>query len=171
MSPPEASSDGHYGQHLWSKHPDEPLVDVQEPSVVISYKRGRTLTLSTPKSPKRHKDTVETPAIDRITLASSVSPQSAEIESRRTPNHSPDPEKSTEVVGNLTGGPQRLLPQYAARKTIKVYIFQHIRSQQFNPLTPFDNVYEYKLARFFHESKIPTGDIQSPLQVWSYVVE
>ncbi|RPB23581.1 hypothetical protein L211DRAFT_849572 [Terfezia boudieri ATCC MYA-4762] len=159
MPPPEASCDGHYGRHLRSKHPNEPLVDVQEPSAAISYKRGRTLTLSTPKSPKRHKDTVETQAIDRITLASAVSPQSAEIESRRTPNHGPDPEESTEVIGNLTGGPQRLPPQYAARKTIKVYIFQHIRSRQFNPLALFDNVYEYKLARFFHENQPETSRV------------
>ena len=49
--------------------------------------------------------------------------------------------------------------EYEAGKVIGAFIFQYVRSQQFNPLAPFANAYEYKLARFFHESKTSLKDI------------
>ncbi|KAF8433151.1 hypothetical protein BGX38DRAFT_1146209 [Terfezia claveryi] len=56
-------------------------------------------------------------------------------------------------------GSQRLPPEHAAGKVIKECIFRYVRSWQYNPLSPFANVYEYKLARFFHDSKISLKQI------------
>ena len=39
------------------------------------------------------------------------------------------------------------------------FSFQHIRSQHFDPLAPFISAYEYKLARFFPQSKTSLKDI------------
>ena len=38
-------------------------------------------------------------------------------------------------------------------------VFQYVRSELFNPLAPFESVYKYKLARFFHRSKMPLPQI------------
>jgi hypothetical protein len=38
-------------------------------------------------------------------------------------------------------------------QVIRLSIFTHIRDPSWNPLSPFSNAYEYKLARFFHQSK------------------
>ena len=56
-------------------------------------------------------------------------------------------------TGELQQATQRRGPEYVAGKVIGMCIFQYVRSERFNPLAPFDNVYEYKLARFFHRSK------------------
>jgi len=45
--------------------------------------------------------------------------------------------------------PHSLMVGQAIRRSL----FIHIRSPSWNPLSPFTTAYEYKLARFFHQSK------------------
>jgi len=59
---------------------------------------------------------------------------------------------TVEDVDELRRALQCLGSQYEASKVIGTCIFQYIRSPDFNPLTPFENAYEYKLARYFHRS-------------------
>jgi len=56
-------------------------------------------------------------------------------------------------VNELQWAPQYLGSQYEAGKVIGTCIFEYIQSPDFNPLAPFENVYEYKLARYFYRSK------------------
>ena len=65
----------------------------------------------------------------------------------------------TSVLGPTRQDSHYVPPEYEAGRVIRTFTFQHIRSGQFNPLAPFANAYEYKLARFFHESRTSLKDI------------
>ncbi|KAF8424431.1 hypothetical protein BGX38DRAFT_1147204 [Terfezia claveryi] len=117
---------------------------MEEP--VTNSKRGRTLTSVNPQSSKR--------------------PKRGLISTTHACNYTGDTEEDTVDSQGLTlstraceQGPRRLPPEHAAGKVIKECIFRYVRSLQFNPLSPFANVYEYKLARFFHDSKISLKQI------------
>jgi len=127
----------HYGRHLRADHPNQPVaghsdksaIDVPEPSLVTAYKRHRTLSSAVPPFLKRPKGSIGTTAA------------------------AADRQEPTPPTEEPRSSPESLPPQYAAGRVIKRSIFKHVRSQQFDALAPFANVYEYKLARFFHQSK------------------
>src|SRR5437868_5039394 len=49
---------------------------------------------------------------------------------------------------------EELLPlSLQVGQVMRQSLFIHVRSPSWNPLAPFINAYEYKLARFFHQSK------------------
>jgi len=169
----EFRSAGHYGRHLRSQHPnepvvplfDEPRVDLQELSAVVGSKRGRALTWMIPGPSKRPRSNVQSSEIANTTLGGSTSQQGTRNECAGIRHNCPDPQgstqESTQVVARPGKGPLRLPPRYEAGKVVKVCVFQDVRSRQFNPLAPFESVYEYKLARFFHESKTSLKNIDS----------
>ena len=72
---------------------------------------------------------------------------------------SPSPQEPTPGVEILQQSPHCLPLEYKAGMVFCTFEFQHIRSVAFRPLLPFTNTYQYKLARFFHNSKISLKDI------------
>ncbi|KAF8415902.1 hypothetical protein BGX38DRAFT_1281117 [Terfezia claveryi] len=51
------------------------------------------------------------------------------------------------------------LPEYEVGKIIVTIPLNNLRWLQFNPIAPFQNTYEYKLVRFFYESKTSLTNI------------
>jgi len=182
-------SSGHYSRHLRSQQlnepvtsvSDEPRIDVQDLSAAVRSKRGRTLTRMVPepsKRPrgniqtpeiantipepsKRPRGNVQTPKIANTTPLSSTTQQNTRNECGGIRHNCPDPHASAQVVRKPGKGLLRLAPRSEAGKIVKVCVFKDVRSRQFNPLAPFENVYKYKLARFFHENKTSLKNIDS----------
>jgi len=185
----EFRSAAHYSRHLQSQHPnepvtsvfDEPHIDVQELSAAVGSKRGRALTRmipepskcsrgnvqtpeianTTPEPSKRPRGNVQTLEIANTTSGSSHSQQNTRNECGGIRHNYPDPQESAQVVGKPRKGPLRFQPRYKSGKIVKVCVLKDVRSRQFNPLAPFENVYEYKLARFFYKSKTSLKNIDS----------
>jgi len=185
----EFRSAGPYGRHLRSQHPnevvtsvfDEHRIDVQELLAEEGSKRGRALTRMIPEPSKRPRGNVQTPEIANATSepskrpggnvqtprivnttpGSSISQQNTRNECGGIPHNCPDLQESAQVVGKPGKGPLHLPPRYEFGKIVEVYVFKIVQSRQLNSLAPFENVYKYKLARFFHPSKTSLKNIDT----------
>jgi len=138
---------GHYGHHLHANHHRKELgsnclqkaLPPEPQSVPRNLKRRRLNNLGAMNaSPQQdldnnhNLDSIETPGGRRAT----VGPDSP----------------AASLEHHL---PHSLMVGQAIRRSL----FTHIRSPSWNPLSPFTTAYEYKLARFFHQSKISMKQI------------
>jgi hypothetical protein len=130
----EFRSARHYGRHLWSQHPnepvaplfDEPRVDIQELSAAVGSKRGRALTWMIPEPSKHPRSNVQTPEIANKTPGGSTSQEDTRNECGGIQHNRPDPQESIQVVAKPGKGPLRLPPRYEAGRIVKVCIFQDV---------------------------------------------
>jgi len=136
---------GQYGRHLRTHHPGKALgsnsshegTSLATQGVLRTIKRTRltnssSMTNTLSSSSQRIVD-LNNP------LVNAKSP-----DSRCTPTDPVSPDESLE---------ERLPASLKVGQVIRRSIFTHIRDPSWNPLSPFSNAYEYKLARFFHQSK------------------
>ena len=134
-------SAGHYGRHLRTYHlrkelnysswPKTPLLDLQDMSGTI--KRCR---MNSPKGSNR--------VASKPTATGNLSIEKCTPNRRGTFPDPLNPDRPTD---------QRLPQSLQVGQVIRKSFFTHIRDPSWNPLLPFANAYNYKLARFFHQSK------------------
>jgi len=130
---------------------NRPRVNVQTPEIANT----------TPEPSKCPRGHVQTPEIANTTPGSSISQQNTWNECGGIRHNCPDPQESAQFVGKPGKGPLCLPPRYEPGNIVEVCVFKDVRSRQFNPLVPYENVYEYKLVRFFYQSKTSLKNIDS----------
>jgi len=137
---------GHYGRHLRKNHPGKEL----HPNAPEKASRADPQSLSGPLK-RRRKYSVDAPnrVTNGITQDSSDAPLAVISNIRlgsiaQTSSDPPSPHTSTE---------EYLPHTLEVGQVIRQSLFTQNRNPSWNPLSPFTNAYEYKLARFFHQSK------------------
>ena len=137
---------GHYGWHLRAYHPGKQL-------------GSKCLhTAATPEQPQEVSRTIKRRRLSELRAANTLSSQPivaledndevlVSIEMPDCRGTAPDPASQDASLR------QRPPPRLMVRQVIHRSLFSHIRDPSWNPLSPFSNAYEYKLARFFHQSK------------------
>lgn len=137
---------GHYGRHLRAYHPGKQLGS------------NSLQTAATPEQPQGVSRTIKRRRLSELRAANTLSSQpivalednDEVLVSIETPDRrgtAPDP------VSQDASLEQRLPQRLMVGQVIHRSLFSHIRDPSWNPLSPFTNAYEYKLARFFHQSK------------------
>ncbi|KAF8419153.1 hypothetical protein BGX38DRAFT_1280452 [Terfezia claveryi] len=120
-------------------------------------KRTRSVSQESPqvrtKPAKGHRETGA--------FSTYLDKSSGDLEVRTSSVHvGDDPYDTIQVVREKSMLATQCLPaKYEAGKIIATIPLNNLRRLQFNPISPFQNAYEYKLVRFFHESKTSLTNI------------
>jgi hypothetical protein len=138
---------GNYRWHLRAQHPD------RDPNESLAFQESLVATNS-----KRHS---KRPRTSSTTIAKSVKHWKVSVSARNTHNDTKNIQEDVSGPGKPEPAHYLLPSEFEAGKVLKTSIFKSIRSPQYNPLAPFQNMYEYKLAWLFHQSKTSLQDINN----------
>ena len=162
------TSAGHYGRHLRSKHPDkrhqqskQQVGDSQRPPADDLVPLSAPTSAPHGRSAARPRADSESGKGYSVKCLKTLHQEQRSIESQTiTAAESSNAILNSPTEHSIPVTPQEppiiiqpLPAEYAVSRVLHIQPFANAHSSQFNPLAPFENVFKYKLARFFHESK------------------
>ncbi|KAF8435536.1 hypothetical protein BGX38DRAFT_1286409 [Terfezia claveryi] len=135
---------GHYGRHLRKKHPGKELQLPKKPATPDPHSLSGTL-----KRRRKYSDDAVLRVTNGVTEHGSEATPTV-LGNIRLP--------SIAQISSDTLSPHQCTEEYLPQslqvgQVTRQSLFTPILNPSWNPLLPFTSAYEYKLARFFHQSK------------------